>query len=79
MKFIVAAHYELGYTQEMLAEILGVTQASISLELKTIRDVFMGRSRRSKHGKPYKPKDYRVRNVIKTEDLLHAFLILSRQ
>lgn len=78
MKFLVAAHYELGYTQEMLAEILGMTQPAISQELKYIKDVFVGKSSRSKHGKAYNPRKMLVQPKPRVEDVMKALMVLTQ-
>lgn len=76
MKFIVAAHFELGYTQEMIAEILSTSQPNISAEIKTIQDVFIGRSRRSRQGKKYKPKNWRTKPELSPEDVMRTMVTL---
>jgi predicted DNA-binding protein YlxM (UPF0122 family) len=42
MKAIVALHFECGYTQEDVAEIFGVTQEQIYLDILNIRKVLTG-------------------------------------
>jgi hypothetical protein len=51
MKFIVASHFELGYTQDTVAEILGVTQPTLVDEINLIRRVILGRPHRPKRRK----------------------------
>jgi hypothetical protein len=77
MKFLVAAHFELGYSQEMLAEILGISQPAVSQELRYIRDVFIGRSRRSKQGKPYNPQKSIKTPNLRIEDVIGAVITLT--
>lgn len=60
MKFVVAAHYELGYSQQIVADILGITQPSLQDEIKHIRKVL--------RGDPYKPHKYK--GEVKLEDLM---------
>lgn len=60
MKFIVAAHFELGYTQEMLAEMLKVRQATLNEEIELIKMVVLGYN--------YKPRKFK--DKFKSEDLL---------
>ena len=67
MKFIVAAHFELGYPQEDVAQMLGVRQSSLVDEINLIRRVLLG--------KPYKPR--KTKNVIKQEELLKTLIYLN--
>lgn len=68
MKFIVAAHYELGYSQEIVAEILGIRQPSLQDEINHIRRVL--------RGNPYKP--HKHKGTIKIEDLMKLCLLLKQ-
>lgn len=68
MKFVVAAHYELGYPQELVAEILGIKQPSLQDEIQHIRRVL--------RGDPYKPKKKKA--VVKIEDLMKLCLLLRQ-
>ena len=68
MKFIVAAHYELGYSQELVAEILDIKQPSLQDEIQHIRRVLKG--------DPYKPHKYK--GTIKLEDLMKLCLLLKQ-
>lgn len=68
MKFIVAAHYELGYSQQMVADILGIKQSSLYDEIYHIRRVLKGN--------PYKP--HKHKGTIKVEDLLSLCLLLRQ-
>ena len=68
MKFIVAAHFELGYSQELLAEMLGITQPSLNEEITNIRRVLAG--------KPYRPHKQKV--VIQPQDLINYLLLVSK-
>lgn len=68
MKYIVAAHYELGYSQTIVAEILGITQPSLQDELEHIRRVLKG--------DPYKP--HKHKGTIKIEDLMKLCLLLKQ-
>lgn len=43
MRFIVAAHFELGYPQELVAKILGIGQNRVNEEIQMIRMVLNGR------------------------------------
>lgn len=42
MKAILALHFELGYTQDVVARIFGVSQSQISLDIKNIQRILMG-------------------------------------
>lgn len=66
MKFIVAAHYELGYPQQLIAEVLGVKQPTLAEELNLIKMVLSGH-----HYRPRKFKD-----GLNSEHLL-SFLVNS--
>ena len=68
MKFVVAAHYELGYSQQIIADILGITQPSLQDEIKHIRRVLKGQ--------PYKP--HKHKGTIKLEDLMKLCLLLKQ-
>lgn len=60
MKFIVAAHFELGYPQEVVAEILGIKQPTLFEEIELIKMVLNG----------YKYKPRKFRDEVTTEDVL---------
>ena len=60
MKAIVAMHFELGYTQETVARVFGISQARVNEEIGNIRKVLMG--------KPFRPRKEKVR--FKAEDLI---------
>lgn len=68
MKFVVAAHYELGYSQQIVADILGITQPSLQDEIIHIRRVLKGQ--------PYKP--HKHKGTIKLEDLMKLCLLLKQ-
>jgi len=68
MKFIVAAHFELGYSQELVAKMLRVTQATINEEISLVRGVLMN--------KPYRPQ--KKKEIIKVEDLFKLMLSLRQ-
>lgn len=68
MKFVVAAHFELGYSQELIADILGIKQPSLQDEIQHIKRVLTG--------KPYKPHKYK--GTIKLEDLMKMCLLLKQ-
>jgi len=68
MKFVVAAHYDLGYSQELVAEILGIKQPSLQDEIKHIRRVLSGQ--------PYKPHKHKVKIEIK--DIMAILAIYAR-
>lgn len=46
MKAITALHFELGYKQEVVAEIFGISQPAIVQELNVIRAILMGKRHR---------------------------------
>lgn len=67
MKFIVAAHFELGYTQEMVANMLGIRQPSLVDEINLIRRVLLG--------KPYRPQ--RKKAKVKVSDVIKMLMYLK--
>lgn len=69
MKFVVAAHFELGYSQQLVADILGIAQPSLQDEIAHIKRVLTG--------KPYRP--HKVKEVVTVEDILKTALYLRRQ
>lgn len=52
MKAIVALHFELGYDQEVVADVFKVSQERISQEIELVRCILANRPNRSKS--PYK-------------------------
>lgn len=68
MKFIVAAHFELGYPQEFVAEMLKIKQPSLQDEIKHIRRVLTGQ--------PYRP--HKHKGTITLEDLMKMVLLLQK-
>lgn len=76
MKFIVAAHFELGYDQEVLARILGITQEMVHWEIDLIRKVLKNEPSRSRTGAPYKPR--RTKEKVDVEDILAMMVILTK-
>lgn len=66
MKFIVAAHFELGYTQDMLAEMLGVRQETLKEEIELIKMVVLG----------YKYKPRKFKDNLTPADVLHILTTL---
>lgn len=77
MKAIVALHFELGYNQELVAEMLNVTQSQISREIELIRRVLMNRPSRSKYNRPYSPRRPKP-NGVHVYDLLSLVSLLTR-
>ena len=69
MKFIVAAHFELGYPQSLIAEILGISQPTLVDQIELIKQILKG--------KIYKPKKEKVH--IKHEDLFKVLMLLQQQ
>lgn len=69
MKFVVAAHYELGYTQQLISEILGIKQGSLVDEIYHIKRVLMGN--------PYKPQ--KKSDKVSINDLMNLALLLKQQ
>lgn len=74
MKAIVALHFELGYNQELVADMLNVTQSQISREIDLVRKVLTGKPSRSKHGRAYTPR--RPKQTIRVHDLLELCHLL---
>jgi hypothetical protein len=77
MKFLVAAYWELNYNQQVLANILDVTQEQISYELAMIRKVFLDKPDHSKYGTPYKPR--REKAIVSPAHVIKAAMLLSQQ
>ncbi len=69
MKAVVALHFELGYTQELLANIFHVTQEQIALEVENIRKVLSFQR--------YKP--HRICKTVRVEDMLKMLILLQQQ
>lgn len=67
MKFIVAAHFELGYPQELLSDMLGISQERIVVEIGNIRKILLG--------KPFKP--YKQKGKISVDQLLELCMMLK--
>lgn len=67
MRFVVAAHFDLGMSQELIADILGIKQPSLQDEIAHIRKVLSGQS--------YKP--YKSRGVVKIEDVMKALMYMK--
>lgn len=68
MKAITALHFELGYKQEVIAEMFGISQPAVVQELNIIRAILMG--------KKHKPHKATVR--IGVEDVL-SFITTYQQ
>lgn len=62
MKAIVAMHFELGYDTYTLANIFGVTQPQIALDIRNIKKVLLGQ--------PYKPQKQKPTMKYDAQDLL---------
>ncbi len=81
MKAIVAMHFELGYDQELVAHVFGVSQAQISQEIKAIREVFLNR-RHTGDIRGTRPHVSRSKKTaagkITVKDLLEVCYLLSR-
>lgn len=69
LRFIVAAHFELGYTQQDIASILGITQPALADEISLIQRILLGK----------KYKSRRKEGVIKVEDMFQVMLILAKE
>lgn len=67
MKFIVAAYYELGYPQETIASMLGISQPTLLDELRLIKRILLG--------KPYSPRVKKVE--VRIEDVFTVLLYLA--
>lgn len=67
MKFIVAAHFELGYSQELLAEMLNVKQPTLKEEIELIKMVLQG----------YKYQPRKFKDGLKVEDVISILLHLK--
>ncbi len=67
MKFIVAAHFELGHTQTEVSEMLGITQPALKDEINLIQRVLLG--------KPYQPRKKKA--TVRIEDVMKMLLYLT--
>ena len=67
MKFIVAAHFELGHSQVAVAEMLGVSQPALKDEINLIQRVLLG--------KPYQTR--KKKSVVRVEDLMKLLMYMS--
>lgn len=67
MRFIVASHFELGYPQDIVATILGITQPALVDEIALIQRILLG--------KPYKPK--KKGKTVKLEDVMKLLMHLQ--
>jgi predicted DNA-binding protein YlxM (UPF0122 family) len=68
MKAIVALHFELGYKQDLVAQMFNISQARINQEIENIRKILIG--------KPFKARKEKVR--IAVSDLISLCLQLQR-
>jgi len=72
MKFIVATHFELGYPQDLVAEMLGISQPSLVDQIGLIQKVFLGKEYNARN----KPKKFRG-NTMRIEDLYRFMLAVA--
>jgi DNA-directed RNA polymerase specialized sigma subunit len=70
MRFIVATHFDAGMSQEDVADIMGITQASLN-------DVYIRAIRRVLKGQPYKPQKHRPKVDLKVA--MQHLLLLSEE
>lgn len=68
MKFVVAAHFDLGMSQQLVADILGIQQPSLQDEINHIKRVLSG--------KPYKP--HKHKGTVKIEDVMKAIMYMAK-
>lgn len=68
MKAIVALHFELGYSQELVAQMFGMKQPSLVDEIALIQRILLG--------KPYRPRR-KVQPEAKREDVQKVLDILG--
>lgn len=68
MKAIVALHFELGYTEEEVAEMFGISQERLSVEITNIKKILTGKRFRP-HMKP---------NSIRMADLISLCFSLAQ-
>lgn len=74
MKFIVATHFELGYPQDLVADMLGISQPSLSDQIALIQKVFLGKPYNSRN----KPNKFKNKS-IKSEDMFKFLVALSEE
>jgi hypothetical protein len=72
LKFIVAAHYELGYPQELVAKILGITQPSLMWQINLIKRIYLGKG----YNGANRPK-YLNKKEIKVEDMMKFLSVMG--
>lgn len=66
MKAIVAMHFELGYSQEIIASVFGVDQSRIGHEIRIIKKIFLDKG--TEKYNPYKakkPKEVTIPELIR--------------
>ena len=57
MKFIVAAHFELGYPQDLVAKMLGMKQPSLVDEIALIQRIILGKDYTPRKKKAEMPQE----------------------
>lgn len=67
MKAIVALHFELGYPQELVAEMFDMKQPSLVDEIALIQRIILG--------KPYKPRS--VKSSVRKEEIVRVMSLLG--
>lgn len=67
MKFIVAAHFELGYPQDLVAEMLDIRQPSLRDEINLIQRILLG--------KKYRPQ--KRKKAVNLEDVMKILMYLK--
>lgn len=65
MKFIVATHFDLGWPQELLADILGIKQPTLKEEIELIKMVILG----------YKYKPRKFKDQVTLENVLNMLTL----
>lgn len=75
MKFIVAAHFELGYPQDLVAEMLSISQPTLSDHIGIIQKVLLGGE--YKAFKSRKKSTKTPSGTVRTEDLLKFLMVMS--
>jgi len=70
MKAIVALHFELGYPQELVADMFGVGQDQIAQDVRMVRKVMLGHKYQKHRGTGYNQKP----KTISLPDLFRVIL-----
>lgn len=78
LKAIAALHFELQYKQEVIGNILGVTQERIAQECAIIRNVLLDKPTAvAVQGSAYKPRGYKNEKTVSITAILRLISSLT--